>query len=181
MVGNETRARRAMGVLGLTLFMALSAACSSPDVTPTAVVEAASSATPTTTSTPAATSTTTAAPTTSATPQPVAAARVATTTARATKVQPKIDDKPNQLVAAPRRVTTTARPTPRSAPTKSTPTETAPTKSAPAKSSDSGGSSVGTVHPGSFCSHAGAEGITNKGTGMVCRPGSDGKLRWGKA
>jgi hypothetical protein len=93
------------------------------------------------------------------------------TTSRGTpKPQPKPDGTPNQLVAAPRRVTTTAK----------TATAAKTATKAAAKSSESG-SSVGTVHPGSFCSHAGTPGLTDKGTTMVCRPGSDGKLRWGKA
>lgn len=49
-------------------------------------------------------------------------------------------------------------------------------------SSSSGGStdggSVGTVHPGSFCSPRGATGVTEAGTPMVCGPGSDGRNRW---
>ncbi|MFD5448450.1 PASTA domain-containing protein [Streptomyces sp. NPDC127100] len=45
-------------------------------------------------------------------------------------------------------------------------------------SSDGGGSNVGTVHPGSYCSPAGAAGVTKAGTPMVCGPGSDGRNRW---
>ncbi|WP_399892144.1 PASTA domain-containing protein [Streptomyces sp. BBFR51] len=41
-----------------------------------------------------------------------------------------------------------------------------------------GGGGVGVVHPGSFCSPAGATGVTKKGTPMVCGPGSDGRDRW---
>lgn len=41
-----------------------------------------------------------------------------------------------------------------------------------------GGGSVGTVHPGSFCSPQGATGVTKAGTPMVCGPGSDGRNRW---
>ncbi|MBQ0855557.1 PASTA domain-containing protein [Streptomyces sp. BH-SS-21] len=41
-----------------------------------------------------------------------------------------------------------------------------------------GGGSVGTVHPGSFCSPQGATGVTKAGTPMVCGPGSDGHNRW---
>lgn len=37
------------------------------------------------------------------------------------------------------------------------------------------------VHPGSFCSTAGAVGVTNKGTPMVCATASDGRLRWRSA
>ncbi|MCX5387475.1 Stk1 family PASTA domain-containing Ser/Thr kinase [Streptomyces sp. NBC_00083] len=45
-------------------------------------------------------------------------------------------------------------------------------------SGGSGGGSAGTVHPGSFCSPAGATGVTTAGTPMVCGPGSDGRNRW---
>ncbi|WP_258308440.1 PASTA domain-containing protein [Streptomyces sp. NWU339] len=45
-------------------------------------------------------------------------------------------------------------------------------------SSSDGGSNVGTVHPGSFCSQPGATGVTKAGTPMVCGPGSDGRNRW---
>lgn len=44
-----------------------------------------------------------------------------------------------------------------------------------------GGGSVGTVHPGSFCSPRGATGVTEAGTPMVCGPGSDGRNRWRSA
>jgi hypothetical protein len=44
--------------------------------------------------------------------------------------------------------------------------------------SSSGGGSVGTVHPGSFCSPPGATGVTAAGTPMICGPGSDGRNRW---
>ncbi|WP_073952614.1 PASTA domain-containing protein [Streptomyces kebangsaanensis] len=44
--------------------------------------------------------------------------------------------------------------------------------------STGGGGSVGTVHPGSFCSPPGATGVTKAGTPMVCGPGSDGRNRW---
>jgi hypothetical protein len=40
-----------------------------------------------------------------------------------------------------------------------------------------GGSSVGTVHPGSFCDPPGT-GVSKKGKPMVCAPGSDGRNRW---
>ena len=40
-----------------------------------------------------------------------------------------------------------------------------------------GGSSVGTVHPGSFCDPPGS-GVSKKGKAMVCAPGSDGRNRW---
>jgi uncharacterized membrane protein YgcG len=56
-----------------------------------------------------------------------------------------------------------------------------------AGSSTSGGGSSSTggsgqvVHPGSFCSPAGATGVTSAGTLMVCGPGSDGRNRWRSA
>jgi hypothetical protein len=40
-----------------------------------------------------------------------------------------------------------------------------------------GGSSAGTVHPGSFCDPPGT-GVSKKGKPMVCAPGSDGRNRW---
>ena len=46
---------------------------------------------------------------------------------------------------------------------------------------DSGsGSSVGTVHPGSFCDPPGT-GVSKTGKPMVCAPGSDGRNRWRSA
>ncbi|WP_282700309.1 PASTA domain-containing protein [Streptomyces sp. CC219B] len=45
-------------------------------------------------------------------------------------------------------------------------------------SSTGGGNSVRTVHPGSYCSPAGATGVTSAGTPMICGPGSDGRNRW---
>ncbi len=40
-----------------------------------------------------------------------------------------------------------------------------------------GGSSAGTVHPGSFCDPPGI-GVSKTGKAMVCAPGSDGRDRW---
>jgi hypothetical protein len=34
------------------------------------------------------------------------------------------------------------------------------------------------VHPGAFCAPAGATGVTDRGTAMVCGPASDGRNRW---
>ncbi|MEU9399648.1 hypothetical protein [Streptomyces sp. NPDC048242] len=48
-------------------------------------------------------------------------------------------------------------------------------------SSSTGGGGGGggpVVHPGAFCSPAGARGVTRAGTSMVCGPGSDGRDRW---
>ncbi|WP_258572908.1 hypothetical protein [Streptomyces sp. KM273126] len=50
--------------------------------------------------------------------------------------------------------------------------------SSPSDDSTGGRSSAGTVHPGSFCSPAGAAGVTEAGTPMICGPGSDGRNRW---
>lgn len=47
------------------------------------------------------------------------------------------------------------------------------------RTQSSSGDSVGTVHPGSFCS--GGTGVTTKGTPMVCAEGSDGRMRWKSA
>ena len=40
------------------------------------------------------------------------------------------------------------------------------------------GGSVGTVHPGAFCSPPGATGRTTAGTAMVCGPAADNRNRW---
>ncbi|WP_026248696.1 PASTA domain-containing protein [Streptomyces sp. LaPpAH-108] len=45
-------------------------------------------------------------------------------------------------------------------------------------SSTGGGGGGPVVHPGSFCSPAGARGVTQAGTAMVCGPASDGRNRW---
>jgi hypothetical protein len=45
-------------------------------------------------------------------------------------------------------------------------------------SSSSGGGNHTTVHPGAYCSPHGATGFTDRGTHMVCGPGSDGRNRW---
>jgi hypothetical protein len=37
------------------------------------------------------------------------------------------------------------------------------------------------VHPGAFCTPSGATGLTGAGTSMVCKPASDGRLRWAAA
>jgi hypothetical protein len=39
-------------------------------------------------------------------------------------------------------------------------------------------SSTNVVHPGTFCSPAGATGVTSKGTPMICGAASDGRNRW---
>ncbi|MFI5998142.1 PASTA domain-containing protein [Streptomyces sp. NPDC051362] len=53
--------------------------------------------------------------------------------------------------------------------------------SASSGGSTGGGTSVGTVHPGSFCSPAGAAGASQAGTPMICGPASDGRNRWHRA
>ncbi|TWF75312.1 hypothetical protein FHX44_111196 [Pseudonocardia hierapolitana] len=40
-----------------------------------------------------------------------------------------------------------------------------------------GGSSAGTVNPGSFCDPPGT-GVSKTGKAMVCAPASDGRNRW---
>lgn len=52
------------------------------------------------------------------------------------------------------------------------------TEYTPLATTTRGQSTVGTVHPGSYCSTPGAVGVTVSGTPMVCAPGSDGKDRW---
>ncbi|MDJ0104976.1 DUF2510 domain-containing protein [Rhodococcus erythropolis] len=52
------------------------------------------------------------------------------------------------------------------------------TQYTPPATTTRGQSTVGTVHPGSYCSTPGAVGVTVSGTPMVCAPGSDGKDRW---
>ncbi|MEV7415356.1 hypothetical protein [Streptomyces sp. NPDC089919] len=46
--------------------------------------------------------------------------------------------------------------------------------------SDTGGAGGGSrvVHPGAFCSPAGATGVTSRGTPMVCGPAADHRNRW---
>lgn len=55
------------------------------------------------------------------------------------------------------------------------------TQYTPPATTTRGQSTVGTVHPGSYCSTPGAVGVTANGTPMVCAPGSDGKDRWRSA
>ncbi|MGW4446780.1 PASTA domain-containing protein [Streptomyces sp. NPDC004682] len=47
-------------------------------------------------------------------------------------------------------------------------------------SSSTGGGGGGgpVVHPGAYCAPAGARGVTQAGTSMVCGPASDGRNRW---
>jgi len=55
------------------------------------------------------------------------------------------------------------------------------TEYTPPATTTRGQSTVGTAHPGSYCSTPGAVGVTVNGTPMVCAPGSDGKDRWQSA
>lgn len=68
-----------------------------------------------------------------------------------------------------------------STPLQSTPntatTYTAPA-SGPAPSTTTTSTSNVVVHPGAFCSPAGASGVTTAGTPMTCGPASDGRDRW---
>ncbi len=70
---------------------------------------------------------------------------------------------------------TTEKPTPAKTPTEEPPV------SAPVNTAESIDTNVGTVHPGSYCSPAGATGVSKSGTPMVCAPGSDGRNRWRSA
>ena len=57
---------------------------------------------------------------------------------------------------------------------------TSPASSPGSSSSSSGGLPV--VHPGAFCSDAGARGVTTLGTPMTCKTtASDSRLRWRSA
>ena len=62
------------------------------------------------------------------------------------------------------------------------PVPSQPASSAPASSpaaSPSSGGSLPVVHPGAFCSDAGARGVTSAGTPMTCRTtATDSRLRW---
>jgi hypothetical protein len=62
-------------------------------------------------------------------------------------------------------------------PVPSRPASSAP-PSSPAASPSSGGS-LSVVHPGAFCSDAGARGVTSAGTPMICKTtATDSRLRW---
>lgn len=101
---------------------------------------------------------------------PTAAQVTSTTPAPTTTLSPATTMQP--AVAAPR-------PAPKPAPEPSAAPEPAPEPVDPPADNDSGGSpSVGTVHAGSFCSPAGATGVSSKGKPMVCGPASDGRNRW---
>ena len=66
-----------------------------------------------------------------------------------------------------------------------TPAPSQPTRPAPATSPASTPSSGGgqlIVHPGAFCSEAGARGVTTRGTPMICKTTvTDSRLRWRSA
>lgn len=67
------------------------------------------------------------------------------------------------------------------APAPSLPTRPAPVTS-PASSPSSGGGGLPVVHPGAFCSDAGARGVTTRGTPMICKTTvTDSRLRWRSA
>ncbi len=57
----------------------------------------------------------------------------------------------------------------------------APTTTPSAPVSRPASSVPGAVHPGAFCTPGGATGATAAGTAMVCKPASDGRLRWAAA
>ena len=67
-----------------------------------------------------------------------------------------------------------------------TPAPSQPTRPAPVTSASSSPSSSGSglpvVHPGAFCSDAGAHGVTTRGTPMICKTTvTDSRLRWRSA
>ena len=153
-----------------------------------AQVSSTPSQTPSQTPIPSATPTATA----TSTPSPVVTPS-ATPTASKPVVTPKATASPSQtklrVAPAPAATRTTQAPP---APLVRRPTEpAAPATKATHKvtsdsgtSSDSGsssGSGVGTVHAGSFCSDAGASGVSAKGKPMVCGEAKDGRLRWKRA
>lgn len=78
-------------------------------------------------------------------------------------------------VAAP-----TSRAQPAPLPTPDPESAPEPVPQPPVNNDDDSGPSFGTVTPGAFCDPPGT-GVTSAGTPMYCRPGSDGKNRWGKA
>jgi hypothetical protein len=69
------------------------------------------------------------------------------------------------------------------APAPSPPARPAPvTSPASTPGSSSGGGGLPVVHPGAFCSDAGARGVTTRGTPMTCKTtASDSRLRWRSA
>jgi hypothetical protein len=93
-----------------------------------------------------------------------------TTTAAATTTAATTAPAPTSRAAAPR---------PASAPDPEPADEPDPEPAAENEGDDDsgGGSSAGTVHPGSFCDPPGT-GVSKKGKAMVCAPGSDGRNRW---
>ena len=68
-------------------------------------------------------------------------------------------------------------------PAPSLPAPPAPvTSPASSPSRSSGGGGLPVVHPGAFCSDAGAHGVTTRGTPMTCKTtASDSRLRWRSA
>lgn len=103
---------------------------------------------------------------------PTAAQATSTTPAPTTTLSPATTTQPG--VAAPRPA---PKPAPKPAP--SVAPKTAPEPVDPPADNDTGGSpSVGTAHAGSFCSPAGATGVSSRGKPMICGPASDGKNRW---
>ena len=57
-----------------------------------------------------------------------------------------------------------------------------PASTSPSSSPSSGGSGLPVVHPGAFCSDAGARGVTTRGTPMICKTTvTDSRLRWRSA
>jgi hypothetical protein len=80
---------------------------------------------------------------------------------------------PTSLAPTPR----AAAPRPAPAPEPEPRDEPDPEPAAESDDDSSGGSSAGTVNPGSFCDPPGT-GVSKKGKAMVCAPGSDGRNRW---
>jgi hypothetical protein len=100
--------------------------------------------------------------------------------ASASTAAPTTIPAPTSPAAAPRPA---PQPAPRPAPAPDPEPADEPASESTAEDEDGGdtdsggGSSAGTVHPGSFCDPPGT-GVSKKGKAMVCAPGSDGRNRW---
>jgi hypothetical protein len=97
------------------------------------------------------------------------------TTPAATTAPAPMTPAPAPRAAAPR----TAAPRPAPAPEPEPQDEPDPEPAAESEDDEDsrGGSSAGTVNPGSFCDPPGT-GVSKTGKAMVCAPGSDGRNRW---
>lgn len=128
--------------------------------------------------------TTTSAAPTSTTTEP---APTTTTAPDPTTAEPKPDEDRNDPPVQPDSADTIGNEYPQPAPADNiidnAPEAVAPPAPAPADPAPAPAPvdppSVGTVHPGSFCT--GGTGVSATGKPMVCAPASDGRLRWQSA